>query len=266
MARRGGKKPKARTLRPSVYAADARLQDDHWWYLGRRRLFGELLRGLDLPTDSAVLEVGTSAGTNLRMLRELGFSDVTGLDFSDEAIRLCAENGLGPVRKGDITAMPFAADTFALVLATDIIEHVEDDARALAEIARVLAPGGAALITVPAFPSLWGLQDVVSNHKRRYRMRHLAARVAGAGLVIERRFHFNYLLFAPIWAARQVMKVMRHGFVSESEVNTPTMNRVLAALFRLDVATAPHLCPPFGVSILALARKPAAPTPRPTSR
>lgn len=247
---------KARTLQPSVYAADARFQEDHWWYLGRRRLFGELLRGLSLPPAARVLEVGTSAGTNLRMLRDLGFSDVTGLDFSDEAIRLCAENGLGIVQKGDITAMPFADDTFALVLATDIIEHVEDDARALSEIARVLAPGGTALITVPGFPSLWGLQDIVSNHKRRYRMRHLAGRISESGLIIERRFHFNYLLFVPIWAARQVMKVMRHGFRSESEVNTPNLNRILAALFRLDVATAPYLCPPFGVSILALARKP----------
>jgi SAM-dependent methyltransferase len=219
-------------------------------------LFGELLRGLNLSSDIAVLEVGTSAGTNLRMLRELGFTDVTGLDFSDEAIRLCAEKGLGDVRKGDITAMPFADDAFSLVLATDIIEHVVDDEQALAEIARVLEPGGAALITVPAFPSLWGLQDIVSSHKRRYRMSNLLSRIEASGLVVERRFHFNYLLFAPIWAARQLMKVVRHDFGSESEVNTPLMNRLLAALFRLDVATAPHLSPPFGVSILALARKP----------
>ena len=245
-------------MQTSVYAADSRLQEGHWWYVGRRQLFGDLLRGLSLSPDVAILEVGTSAGTNLRMLRELGFTNVTGLDFSDEAIRLCAEKGLGIVRKGDITAMPFDENAFSLVLATDIIEHVDDDARALAEIARVLEPGGTALITVPAFPSLWGLQDIVSNHKRRYRIANLVARVEEAGLVVERRFHFNYLLFGPIWAARQLMKVVRHDFGSESEVNTPLMNRLLAALFRLDVATAPHLSPPFGVSILALARKPRA--------
>jgi SAM-dependent methyltransferase len=250
-------------VQDSVYAADARLQEDHWWYVGRRALFGRELRALELPRSAPVLEVGTSAGTNLRLLRDLGFDHVTGLDFSDEAIRLCAEKGLGRVEKGDITAMPFADASFALVIATDIVEHVEDDARALSEIARVLEPGAAALLTVPAFPSLWGLQDVVSNHKRRYRMDTFLSRVAAAGLTVERSFHFNYLLFGPIWAARQLMKLWRHDFRSESEVNTPLVNRLLGAIFRLDVTTAPRLAPPFGVSILALARKPvsaAAPT------
>lgn len=250
-------------MQDSVYAADARLQEDHWWYVGRRALFGRELRALHLPSTAPVLEVGTSAGTNLRLLRELGFADVKGLDFSDEAIRLCAEKGLGRVEKGDITAMPFADESFSLVLATDIIEHVDDDGRALSEIARVLKPGAVALLTVPAFPSLWGLQDVVSSHKRRYRMKTFLPRIAEAGLVVERSFHFNYLLFGPIWVARQLMKLWRHDFRSESEVNTPLLNRLLGAVFHLDVSTASDLSPPFGVSILALARKPARAAPPP---
>lgn len=240
-----------------MYAADARLESHHWWYVGRRKLFAKLITSMALSADEPVLDIGTSSGTNLRMLREMAFTDVTGLDFSEEAIRFCAQNGLGTVRRGDITQMPFPDDTFSLVLATDIIEHVDDDLKALREVARVLRPGKSAIVTVPAFPLLWGFQDDVSLHKRRYRMAPLLERIRAAGLRPRQRFHFNYLLFGPIWSARQLMKVIRHPYRSESEVNSPLANRVLSAIFNLDVLTAPRVTPPFGVSILVVAEKPA---------
>lgn len=244
-------------MQESVYAADARLESHHWWYVGRRKLFGKFIGDMALLPDAPILDIGTSSGTNLRMLREMGFSEVTGLDFSEEAIRFCAQNGLGTVRRGDITAMPFADQTFSLVLATDIIEHVDDDVLALTEVARVLQPGRHALITVPAFPALWGFQDDVSLHKRRYRMAPLLERIRAVGLEPRQHFHFNYLLFGPIWSARQIMKVWHHSFRSESEVNSPLVNRVLSTIFNMDVLTAPRLAPPFGVSILVVAQKPA---------
>ena len=243
-------------MRESVYAADARSERHHWWYVGRRKLFGGLIAGMGIGAGAPILDIGTSSGTNLRMLREMGFSDVTGLDSSPEAIRFCLENGLGTVRHGDINAIPFADGTFSLVLATDIIEHVDDDVGALTEVARVLKPGHNALITVPAFPMLWGFQDDVSLHRRRYRMAPLLDRIRAAGLEPRTHFHFNYLLFGSIWSARQIMKVWRHPFGSESEMNSPLMNRVLSTIFDLDVMTAPRIRPPFGVSILVTARKP----------
>ena len=246
-------------MQESVYAADARLEQTHWWYVGRRKLFARLIDELSLDRRDPVLDVGTSSGTNLRLLRELGFGNVAGLDISDEAIRFCAEKGLGTVRRGDITDMPFPDESFSLVLATDIIEHVDDDVRALREIARVLRSGQNALITVPAFPSLWGFQDQVSLHKRRYRMEPLLDRIRAAGLEPRQRFHFNYLLFGPIWSARQVMKRWKHPYRSESEVNNPLVNRILSAIFSLDVMTAPRISPPFGVSILVVVHKPARP-------
>jgi len=143
-----------------------------------------------------------------------------------------------------------------LVLAIDIIEHVEDDRRALREIARVLAPGGNALITVPAFQSLWGLQDEVSHHLRRYRLPVLRSTVVAAGLRPVRCFHFNYLLFGPIWLARQRLRLFKIEVASESQVNTALLNRLLSRMFDFDVRTAPRLAPPFGVSIFMLAEKP----------
>jgi SAM-dependent methyltransferase len=151
--------------------------------------------------------------------------------------------------------MPFSSESFDLVLATDVIEHVQDDVAALKEIHRVLRLGGYVLITVPAFKGLWGLQDKVALHYRRYRLETLVERVMGAKLAVVRSYYFNYLLFAPIWMARQIIRFARIRLNSENEVNSPLINRVLIAIFQLDIATAPLIRPPFGVSAFVLARK-----------
>jgi len=193
------------------------------------------------------------------MLRDIGLVDVTGLDLSPEAIAWCQRKGLGEVKQGDICDMPFATGKFDLVLATDIIEHVEDDSRALEEVVRVLRPGGIALVTVPAFSMIWGLQDRVAQHKRRYLQRDLNLLLSQAGLIVEKSYYFNYLLFLPILLARRIIDRSRIQLESEAELNSPVLNWLLDKLFTLDVLSAPHLRPPFGVSILAIARKPPHP-------
>jgi SAM-dependent methyltransferase len=242
----------------AVYAVEDAIEERHWWFAGRRRLFARELRRAGIAADARILDIGTSTGTNLRLLRELGLTHVTGLDNSEDAIRFCRDKGLGPVERGDVLAMPFADGSFDLVLATDIIEHVDDDGRALGEIRRVLRPGGQAVLTVPAFAALWGLQDRVAQHRRRYRLAPLRRAVQAAGLRPRRAFYFNYLLFLPILLARRLIDALGIDVCSEAEINTPLINRLLAAIFRCDIATAPWLKPPFGVSILMLAEKPGA--------
>jgi SAM-dependent methyltransferase len=241
---------------PSVFQVEAKIEATHWWFVERRRLFADLIRQSRIPLDADVVDVGTGTGANLRLLKEMGFTRVAGIDPSENAAHWCAEKGLGTVRTGDLCALPLADASVDLVLATDVIEHVAQDGKAVAEIQRVLRPGGTALITVPAFPSLWGLQDVKSHHYRRYRMAPFLGLIEQSGLVIEKKFHFNYLLFAPIYAARQVINLLDIKLGSENEINSPALNRLLGLVFRLDVTTAPFIKPPFGVSILALVHRP----------
>src|SRR5688572_24003653 len=166
----------------TVYSVEAEVEATHWWFVARRRLLARLIARAAVPGTAGVLDIGTGTGTNLRLLRELGFSRRRGLDSSDEAIRWCAEKGLGEVTKGDVRRLPFGDGEFQLVLATDVIEHVDDDTLAISEIRRVLAPGGTAILTVPAFRSLWGVQDEVAQHKRRYRKNELVEVVRSGGL------------------------------------------------------------------------------------
>ena len=238
--------------------AEAEAEATHWWFVGRRALFARELRRLGLSDDTRILDAGTSTGTNLRMLGEEGYRNFIGLDLSPDAIRFAAKKGLGQVEQGDVCRMPFEDASFDVVLATDIIEHVDDDLKALREIHRVLTPGGTALITVPAFQSLWGLQDEVAQHKRRYRKGPLVALLGTAGFVVGRNYYFNYILFAPIWLARQIIKMFKIEMSSENEVNSPALIRMLGLIFSLDTVSAPLLRPPFGVSILTVAEKPSA--------
>jgi SAM-dependent methyltransferase len=242
-------------VQPEVYEVEAEVEPTHWWFVGRRRLFARELTRAGLRSDSRVLDVGPGTGANLRLLRDLRVSDVVGLENNEMAIRFCLSKGLGDMRRGDICAMPFEDGSFDFVLATDVIEHVDDDAGALHEIARVLKGCGKALIAVPAFPSLWGLQDEVALHKRRYRMKSLLQKMSAAGLEPLHSYYFNYLLFAPIWLARRLIALFGIKGASENEFNSPLVNRLLSAVFLLDVSTAPKLRPPFGVSILVVGQK-----------
>lgn len=243
-------------MKAGAFEIEAEAEQDHWWFVGRRALFAREIARLGLARHARVLDLGTSTGTNLRLLRDEGFSRVTGLDASDEAIAWCRKKGLGLVLKGDITRLPFASASADLILATDVIEHVEDDSAALREIARVLKPGAAVILSVPTFASLWGLQDDLAHHKRRYRKAGLEAQVRAAGLTVSRSFYFNYILFPAIFLARRVLRLLRPQIRSENEINSAAINSVLRAIFAVDVATAPALRLPFGVSAFVLAMKP----------
>jgi SAM-dependent methyltransferase len=217
-----------------------------------------VIDALGAPPTAQVLDVGCGTGANLRLLVDLGFQDVTGLDCSEEAIRWCEAKGLPPVERGDLCGLPFLDDHFDLILATDVLEHIDDEETAVAELHRVLRPGGTLIVSVPAFESLWGLQDEVSHHKRRYRRDALSTRLRGGGLHVSRSFYFNFLLFAPIWFARQLIRKFGVEVASENEINTRWLNAALASIFALDVWLAPRMKPGFGVSILAVARRPFA--------
>ena len=243
-------------MRDATFAVEAAVEAEHWWFVGRRRLFAREIARRRIGPAARILDLGTSTGTNLRMLREAGFANVAGLDSSEEALRWCLDKLPGKVVRGDITRLPFAHAQADLVLATDVIEHLDDDRAAIREIARVLKPGGAVLVAVPTFALLWGLQDEVAHHKRRYRKHDVQQMLSDAGLIVERAYYFNYLLFLPILVARTLLRWIRPAVSSENEINSPLLNRTLSAIFAFDVATAPLIQPPFGVSALVLASKP----------
>ena len=234
-------------MKPDVYAVEARVSDTHWWFTGRRKLFTRLIRALNPRPSWCVLEVGVGTGANLAVLQTIGATRVIACDLSTDAVRHV--RGSTRLAQADATHLPFESNSIDLLLAADVLEHLDDDGAALREFVRVLRPGGHLVLTVPAFPMLWGPQDVVSQHRRRYRREPLLALVRDSGVQVSTCFHFNYLLFVPIWVARKILLALRVPVASENTINTPLLNRLLTGVFVADISTAPSFKPPFGVSL-----------------
>ncbi len=240
------------------------LDDRHWWFVARRRIVLDVLRRA-LPADPAsatrlrILDIGCGAGATLRELARLG--EAYGVDTEPSAVEAAARRSACDVRLGRLPdEIPFAPDSFDLVTLLDVLEHVEDDVGSLRTIARLLVPGGMLLCTVPAYAFLWSDHDVVNQHKRRYTRRELAARLALAGFEIRKLTYYNTLLFPPIAALR----LLRHGArrrggagADLGEVPAP-LNALLRGIMAAERRWLRIGRFPFGVSVLALARKPDA--------
>ena len=239
-----------------TYESEAETEQSHWWFVGRRTLFGKVVRSLGLPMDAAIIDIGSSTGSNLRLLQQIGHTNIKGVDSSPVARDFCAQKGLAEVIPGDIRDLPFEDESVDLAFATDILEHVDQDDVGLKEIFRILKPGGHALLTVPAFESLWGIQDDISLHKRRYLKPGFSQLVKTAGFDVKRSFYFNYLLFPLIWVTRLILRILKPKIRAETDINSAFINKVLLKLFTADILSAEVVNPPCGVSILILGRKP----------
>jgi SAM-dependent methyltransferase len=225
-------------VRAEEVAALQAQEEDHWWFRARRRILAALLEPLlrEEPP-RRVVDLGCGAGVDLERL-PLGCAVRVGVEpvvcprprDGTQARRVPAD--LAPANvapagsaravtkrvlfvRARAEAAPLSAGKFDLALALDVLEHLDDDAVALAEAARLLRAGGLLLVTVPAGPALWSEHDEALGHRRRYRRRDLARLVAGAGFEIERLTHFNTLLFAPAAAYRWARRSRRQALEPE---------------------------------------------------
>jgi SAM-dependent methyltransferase len=167
-------------------------EDRHWWYRGRRTVLEGVIAGLDLGSGARILDAGCGSGRNMVDLRRHG--SVTGVELSDASVEIAQGRGAGEVVAGSVLEMPFPDVSFDFAVSLDVIEHLEDDVAALRELRRVVAPGGALLLTVPAYQWLWSGHDVVNHHHRRYTRRSLKRVAEEAGWQQTRTTYFNSLL------------------------------------------------------------------------
>ncbi|HJZ83405.1 MAG TPA: methyltransferase domain-containing protein [Pyrinomonadaceae bacterium] len=232
------------------------VEESHWWYVGRRRIIEafvqDICAGLK-PGRPRILDVGCGTGANLKMLGAHG--EVAGVDISQQALEFCRQRGLETVRFGAAESLPYEDESFDLVTALDVIEHLDDDLTGLREIGRVLRPRGRLLLFVPAFMFLWGVQDEVSNHRRRYDRADLVRKVSEAGFEIEQISYANVTFFLPVLVVRWIMRIFKIRAETEYGINFPALNRPLAALFAAERLVLQRSGFPFGVSLICVARK-----------
>jgi methionine biosynthesis protein MetW len=247
-------------MNPQIYALLDTVLETYWRYVARHELFAKWWSRYRQPRNRfRVLDVGCGTGNLLAYLAKRTAIAPAGIDLFPNTLPYCRRRGIDAVGAADATALPFRADMFDFVIAQDVIEHVEDDVRALQEMYRVCAPGGMALVLAPAFTFLWSARDVRLHHYRRYTLNQIAQRLYEAGFEVIHRTYTDLFLLPLLWAAITVAPRTPDGLADLEAEGTPgaswLLNQALLAVSRLESIFAYHACLPFGVSAVVLGRK-----------
>jgi SAM-dependent methyltransferase len=236
-----------------VYHSMRALQREHWWFVGRRRVLEALFCSLGLPARARILEAGAGSGGNVPLLQRFG--EVEAFDMDAEAAAFCREDTGVSCEVGSLPqANPFAGKPrFDLVVALDVIEHIDEDVASLRSLATCLAPGGRVLLTVPAYPWLFSGHDRIHHHKRRYTRRSLERLVREAGLRPHRSGYFNSLLLPMVVMVRMGQKLLQLNEESDARMPGRLANSLLARVFGAESVLVRRIGFPAGVSLFVVA-------------
>jgi SAM-dependent methyltransferase len=238
-------------------------EDTHWWYRGLRGVMFGLL-GLDSPSRRAlrVLDAGCGTGGTLQSLREAGFSNVEGFDINPPALHFCRERGLANVKLASITDIPYPDATFNVVISNDVLNDAGtlNEGAALAELYRVLKPGGRLFLNLPAFNFLRSEHDRATDVARRYTRREITRRLSEAGFTVRRTTYWNMLLFPVVVAVRLLRRENEQDLASPARSDIvlppPPLNAALTLVMKIEHALLRFVDLPVGSSVAVVAQRP----------
>ena len=236
------------------YDIEAKVESFHWWFVVRRKLLRLFLSSIDLPYGCVAMDIGCGVGSNMRILGSAGLN-VVGLDRSFYALSLARKRIKFPLLNGDLNKLPIRPGSVGLIVAMDILEHLENDVGGIRSFYQALKKEGVLILTVPAFRPLWGIQDEITGHKRRYSRQEIVKKLRQEGFEIKKSFYFNFFLFFPIFFARRLIHALGLKIDSENEVNFPLINFFLKSIFSLELYVLRYFSFPFGVSFFCIAKK-----------
>jgi len=233
-----------------------KLEEDNWWFVARREIVIQLLSELKIKDNSRILEIGCSGGALLKNLKSQGFKELFGVDISEVAIELCRKRGIENVQTKDGVDTRYMDSAFDLIIASDVLEHIETDAIALKEWYRVLRPGGILIVFVPAFNFLWSNHDDLNHHYRRYGKKQLNEKLIQAGFGIIRSSFWNFVFLIPV----AIVSFMGSIFLKKEDNNRlyefkPWLNSIFLSLLRAENLLLKYTNLPSGVSIFTVSKK-----------
>jgi SAM-dependent methyltransferase len=233
------------------------LEREHWWFQARNKIIFSQIEKIyqEKKRSLNILNVGVATGSTSQLLSNFG--QVTSVEYDQDCIDFVKSKIDLPIVKGDVLALDFADNTFDLVCALDVVEHVENDRLAAKELTRVCKVGGFMVITVPSFQSLWGEHDIINHHFKRYRRFELQELFKYHTDLIYSTY-FNFWLFLPIWIIRNLpFKLARKNSGSDFDLfQFRWLNGLLYGILASEnVFTSHDIRLPFGVSCLGIWRK-----------
>lgn len=238
-----------------MYRIFFNIQKQHWWFVTKKCIILDTIkRHLNVNKNDNVLDIGCGSGLMLNSLDLI--ATTSGMDMSPEAIQFSKEIFSGPIKQGSLpNNIPFLDESFELITALDVIEHIDDDVQSLKSIKSKLKPLGKAIITVPAYMFLWSSFDEMNEHKRRYTLPELKEKLIHAGFKIEKITYYNTLLFPIVYVVRKINNLLGRTGASDIDMPSKPVNFFLRKVFGIEEYLLRITNLPFGVSILAVVRK-----------
>ena len=243
-----------------VYDQFNELEEQHWWFSARRKYLDKIIKSLQFNHNEAhkFCEIGSGTGGNLAMLCR--YAKVDAVEMNDDARKIIERKqiaGVQNVFSGYLPDNMPLKKKYDAVFSLDVIEHVEDDQAAVAQIKQYLRDDGWLVTTVPAYQWLWSAHDDANHHKRRYTKTQYCSLLESAGYDIVYASYFNTILF-PL----AVLERFFTRLVSGNENNdhavlklpSKLINTVFTILFGLESNWAGKLRMPFGLSIVVVAK------------
>lgn len=236
------------------------LERTHFWFRARRNYILQLLEGSNRQI--SILDIGCSSGILLEDLSGIGFDvkNLYGIDISPKAVQNCQEAGFQNVFVMDASHIDLKKK-FDVAIASDCLEHLENDREALKNWYEHLKPGGSLYVFVPAFMLLWNEHDEANMHFRRYTRRRLRGKISETGFEIEKSGYWNFFLFLPILMRRLLSRLWsnnKRGETGDLE-KIPRFNNLLGRLINWENKLLRYMQFPFGISTYCIARKPPTP-------
>lgn len=240
-------------MEPAYGAAYARLYREHWWWRARAEYLTRLLDRLLGPADAGpTFDFGCGDGLFFPILQRYSSERPRGFE-PDVSLLDPAGPWFDCITTGTFVDDPAERARYGLIVALDVLEHLEDPQPAMAVLRARLRPGGWFIATVPAFEELWTAHDAINHHYRRYRLHDLEALVRGSGLeVMESRYFFVWLAIVKWFVARKE-RVLR-PVAKPPTVPPPAMNALVLAFSRFEQRLLGDAHPAFGSSAIVVAR------------
>lgn len=231
----------------------------HWWYEARRNLLNHtLLEFYGQNNDLKVLDLASACGDNFPVCSPFG--KTYGLDISWESIQYCKKKNIDTIVQGDVHHLPYATSSIDIVVALDVLEHLQNDKMALGEIERVLKNKGIFIFNVPAFMFLFSYHDEAFHHLRRYSSQEMISKLLSANFLIKSVTYWSFFILPAVFFTRKVWALLKKPEempLSDFHLKIPSpIEAFLGLLTRFEVfLIKKRIHFPFGVSLFGIAQK-----------
>lgn len=199
----------------------------HWWNISKERILSELIESLEIPCAGNILELGVGTGN---FLSKLKFANKFGID----SYRHQKYYNDFTFIQADINKLPLKESTVDLLLLIDVLEHVEDDAKVIANCLRILKKNGKLFIFAPALQMLWSDLDEIGMHFRRYTIKTIEKLIKNTSVEhkVVKKSYINFLLFPYILIARIMQGTLKKIIKDYDSSSLRQPNKIINGIFK----------------------------------